>query len=131
MENIEINRHPVYSDYGADLDGNIYSFKFGKIRLIKDCAHPRGYRQFRISLNAYESKQYLIHRFVYECWTGEIIDSDLQCNHDDHDKTNNAFSNLSLMTDEQNREHREAAGRPTGGRAHKKYLQKQLQYEMD
>lgn len=131
MAHIEINRHPVYSDYGADLDGNIYSFKFGRIRLIKDSHHGRGYRQFRISFRRYEGKMYLVHRFVYECWTGEMIDADLQCNHNDHDKTNNAFSNLSLMTNEENKEHREAACRPTGGASHKKYLQKQLQYEMD
>lgn len=131
MAHIEINRHPIYSDYGADLDGNIYSFKLGRIRYMKAHPHPRGYRQFRVSLGRYETKPYLIHRFVYECWTGELIDADLQCNHNDHDKTNNAFSNLSLMTDAENREHREAAGRPTGGRAHKKYLQKQLEYEMD
>jgi hypothetical protein len=130
MADIEINRHPEYSDYGADLDGNIYSFKFGRIRLIRDGKHPRGYRQFRLSFGRYDSKMYLVHRFVYECWTKEIIDSDLQCNHNDHNKTNNAFYNLSLMTDAENREHREAAGRPTGGAAHKKYKLK-YGYEMD
>jgi hypothetical protein len=129
MENIEINRHPVYSDYGADLDGNIYSFKYGKIKQITHSRHGRGYRQFGLSLRG-EYKMYLVHRFVYECWTGKMIDPDLQCNHWDHNKTNNAFANLDLMTNQENKEHREAACRPTGGAAHKKYLQK-YGYEMD
>lgn len=129
MENLEIIRHPLYTDYGADLDGNIYSFKFGRVKQIVACRHGRGYRQFLVSHKG-NTKSYLVHRFVYECWTGEQISSDLQCNHWDHDKTNNAFANLSLMTNTENKEHREAAGRPTGGAAHKKYRQK-YGYDLD
>jgi len=129
MVNIEISRHPIYTDYGADLDGNPYSFKFGKKKRLAVCKHGRGYRQFRVS-NKGEYKMYLVHRFVYECWTGKIIDPSIQCNHWDHNKTNNTFANLDLMTNTQNKEHREASNRPTGGAAHKKYLKKHG-YEKD
>lgn len=43
----------------------------------------------------------LIHRLVYETFVGDIPEG-LQVNHIDEDKTNNALSNLNLMTCSEN-----------------------------
>ncbi len=109
MENIEIKRHPKYNHYGADIDGNIYSFKHNKVKEISKCPHKRGYQQFRISHNG-EYKMYLVHRFVYECWSEKMIDKDMQCHHIDHDKWNNAFSNLEIVTQLMNMHYGKMAG---------------------
>ncbi len=109
MENIEIKRHPRYSDYGADIDGNIYSFKAGKVKEMVKCPHGRGYQQFAIRQYG-EQKMYLVHRFVYECWTEKLIDTDLQCHHIDHDKTNNSLDNLQLVDQLMNMHYGKEAG---------------------
>jgi len=92
---LEIKPHPIYSDYGADIEGNIYSFKFNKIRQISKAAHTRGYQQFCIHENG-KGRMYLVHRFVKECHHGMIKDG-LQCHHIDHDKHNNTLDNLQLV----------------------------------
>jgi HNH endonuclease len=109
MENIEIKKHPRYSDYGADINGNIYSFKHGKVKQMQKCPHGRGYQQFVVSQYG-DHKMYLVHRFVYECWSEKMIDKDMQCHHIDHDKTNNAFENLEIVTQLMNMHYGKEAG---------------------
>jgi hypothetical protein len=53
---------------------------------------------------------YLVHRFVYECWTEKLIDTDLQCHHIDHDKTNNSLDNLQLVDQLMNMHYGKEAG---------------------
>ena len=101
MATLQIKKHPKYSDYGADADGNIYSFKFGKIKQLQHSHHKRGYRHFCIKQND-ESRMYLVHRFVYECLTEELISKGLQCHHIDHNKQNNSLDNLQLVTQLEN-----------------------------
>ena len=70
---LEIKTHPIYSDYGADIEGNIYSFKSNKIKEISKVTHGRGYHQFGIWLSIeHKQKMYLVHRFCYECFNGII-----------------------------------------------------------
>ena len=38
-------KHPIYKDYAADENGNIYSLKFEKIRLINPHENKLGYLQ--------------------------------------------------------------------------------------
>lgn len=102
MATLQIKKHPKYNDYGADIDGNIYSFKFGRIRQIQLGNHKRGYLQFKVSLSRVEGKMYLAHRFVYECLTEELIGTGWQINHIDHNKHNNSFDNIELVTQLQN-----------------------------
>ena len=90
----DLKKHPVFTDYASDIDGNIYSLKFNKVREITKVPHTRGYKQFCIH-NGYP-KMYLVHRFVYECHNGMIKDG-LQCHHIDHDKHNNSLDNLQLV----------------------------------
>ena len=102
MATLEIKKHPKYDEYGADIDGNIYSFKFKKIKQIALANHGRGYLQFRVSKSRQEGKMYLAHRFVYECWTEKLIGKGLQCHHIDHNKTNNSLDNIQLVTQIEN-----------------------------
>jgi hypothetical protein len=89
-----LKQHPVFTNYASDIDGNIYSLKFNKVKRLSKVNHTRGYQQFCIHDGF--PKMYLIHRFVYECHNGMIKDG-LQCHHIDHDKHNNSLDNLQLV----------------------------------
>jgi hypothetical protein len=91
----ELKKHPVFTTYASDIDGNIYSLKFNKVKQLTKVPHTRGYQQFCIHEKG-EGRMYLIHRFVYECHNGMIKDG-LQCHHIDHDKHNNSLDNLQLV----------------------------------
>lgn len=109
MNNKEIKKHPIYSDYGASEDGTIYSFKKGKIKEISVAPHGRGYQQFAVSQYG-EQKMFLVHRFVWECWNSVIIDKGMQCHHIDHDKCNNSLDNLEIVDQWMNMAYGKAAG---------------------
>jgi hypothetical protein len=105
----EIKKHPVFTDYASDIEGNCYSFKFGKIKELKKVKHSRGYHQLNLSIKG-KKKMYLCHRLIYECFNG-VIPKGLQVNHKDvDDKTNNHLHNLELATDFQNKQHAIANG---------------------
>jgi hypothetical protein len=103
----QLKPHPVFTTYASDIDGNIYSLKFNKVRQISKVAHTRGYQQFCIH-NGFP-KMYLVHRFVYECHNGMIKDG-LQCHHIDHDKHNNSLDNLQVVDQLDNMKYGKEAG---------------------
>jgi hypothetical protein len=45
---MELKKHPVFTNYASDIDGNIYSLKFNKVKQIIKVKHGRGYHQFSI-----------------------------------------------------------------------------------
>ena len=106
-------QHPTHKAYYATTDGEVMSFKTKVPKFIIQSPHGRGYTQFQVSLGK-ETKSYLTHRFVYECFYGLIDDETLQVHHIDHDKRNNALSNLALVTDWENKMHAKTAGRFIG-----------------
>lgn len=118
----QFEQHYFHKDYYATTDGEIISFKGKHPKFIIQCQHGRGYTQFVVSEKG-SVKSYLTHRFVYECFYGEIPEG-MQIHHIDHDKQNNELSNLQMVTDEENKLHAKNAGRKTGGARHKKYLNK-------
>lgn len=103
-----MKKHPVYKDYASDIDGNVYSLKHNKVKLIAKAPHTRGYQQFRVCIDG-KSKMYLVHRFVYECHYG-IISKGLQCHHIDHNKHNNSLDNLQVVNQFENMAAGKAAG---------------------
>lgn len=105
---IETRQHPIFKDYCADKDGNIYSTKFGKWRQIARAPHGRGYNQFSAQQSGY-MKSYLWHRFVWECWNG-MIPKGMQINHIDCDKTNNKLENLEVVDQWENMRKGKEAG---------------------
>ena len=106
-------QHFEHKDYYATTDGEILSFKGKQPRFIIQCKHGRGYTQFIVCNGKGKVKSYLTHRFVYECFYGEIPEG-MQIHHIDHDKQNNVLDNLQMVTDAENKMHAKKAGRKTG-----------------
>lgn len=98
-----IKRHPLYTDYGADEDGNIYSFNpyYRKTRgcpfklklyIDSDGYHTVSVRTARGRLGKY--KVVKAHRFVYECYYQKILPSNIDIDHIDFNRLNNKIHNL-------------------------------------
>lgn len=120
-------QHFEHKKYFATSDGEVISFKGRNPKFITQCKHGRGYTQFQASLGTGKyTKSFLTHRFVYECFYGEIPEG-MQIHHIDHDKQNNALDNLQMVTDEENKLMAKLASRKTGGLMHKRYLNKTKQ----
>lgn len=118
----QFEQHYLHLDYYATTDGEVISFKGKQPKFIIQCRHGRGYTQFLVSEKG-KQKSYLTHRFVYECFYGEIPEG-MQIHHIDHNKENNKLDNLQMVTDEENKLHSKLAGRKTGAARHKKFLNK-------
>ena len=93
--------HPIYTNYGCSTDGHIIN----RNRLIprKGRLHLTGYLQTTVR-NQNGIKNFYVHRFVYECFNGNIPDK-MQINHIDSNKQNNFINNLELVTHLENMKH--------------------------
>ena len=89
-----IAQHPIFTNYGAKEDGTILNLR--TMRNLKPWMNNRGYLRVCVCLNK-KRKKYLLHRFVYECFRGEIP-PELQVDHIDNNKKNNCIDNLQLLT---------------------------------
>ena len=88
--------HPIFSNYAASKDGEILNVKTG--RILKKNLTDHGYYQFKISdKNLIKPKNYLIHRFEWECVRG-VIPEGFVIDHIDSVRTNNKIKNLQLLT---------------------------------
>ena len=85
-----IAQHPICKKYGAKEDGTILNLR--TMRNIKPQINIRGYLQVSVCLNK-KRKTYKHHRFVYECFRGDIP-PELQVDHIDNNKVNNHIDNL-------------------------------------
>ena len=90
--------HPFHYNYYSSKEGEIYSKKSNKI--LKLQKHPAGYLIFKIS-NKSKGKSYYVHRYVYECFYGNIP-KDKEVDHIDNNKINNNIKNLQLLTPKEN-----------------------------
>lgn len=86
--------HFKHVHYKANLSGNVLG-QFG--RILKPKLSKSGYCEITIRGN-----YYLLHRFIYEVFTGKVIPEGLQINHIDGNKSNNQFANLQLVTPSEN-----------------------------
>lgn len=89
-----------YDNYEIYDDGRIWSYKRNKF--LKPQTVKGGYKIVRLFDNEGKPKYYLLHRVVYETFSGEPIPNNLQCNHISEDKTDCSFSNLNLLSPKQN-----------------------------
>ena len=88
--------HPIFSNYAASKDGEILNVKTG--RILKQNLSRHGYYQFKISdKNLIKPKNYLIHRFEWDCVRG-VIPEGFVIDHIDSVRTNNKIKNLQLLT---------------------------------
>jgi hypothetical protein len=104
----DLKPHPVFTEYASTKEGDVYSFKSGKIKLLAKVNHSRGYNHYALRLCG-KVYMYLNHRFTWECFNG-MIEKELQINHIDHDKKNNHLDNLELVTGYENMQKGKAAG---------------------
>ena len=99
FQNIKFYIHPIYSQYSARKNGQILINNRKKIlKLGSKCAN--GYKYFTLYAGNI-SKSYLVSRFVYECFKGNIPD-DKEVDHIDNNKENNSIKNLQLLTHKEN-----------------------------
>lgn len=89
-----------YDNYDVYEDGRIYSYKRNKF--LKPQTRPNGYQQVKLVDNEGNAKWHLVHRVVWEAFSGEPIPSGMQINHIDEKKDNNIRSNLELVSPKQN-----------------------------
>lgn len=97
---IERKMFKDFTKYEIYEDGRIWSYsrkKFLKPRTNKD-----GYQQVALSDNEGKTKNYLVHRVVWEAVTGEPIPEGYEINHITEDKTENSFCSLNLMSHKEN-----------------------------
>ena len=89
-----------YTKYEVFEDCKIWSYSHKK--WLKPVANKYGYKIVCLSDNEGKQKTYLLHRVIYETFSGEQIPNNLQCNHISEDKTYCSFSNINLLSPKQN-----------------------------
>ena len=100
IDGVKYYKHPVFSNYAANKDGDIYSLKRKKI--INKNKDSDGYLFFIICNKKLEKpKNYLQHRFVYEVFKGPIPHG-FEVDHIFPVKSDNRIKNLQLLTHKQN-----------------------------
>ena len=91
--------HPIYEKYAANKYGEIMNVRIRKPMLGKN--NNNGYFRFCIFISKNKVKNYLVHRFIYECFYG-LIESDKHINHINFIRTDNRLKNLELVTTSEN-----------------------------
>ena len=100
IKNIDYWKHPVYDLYAADMDGNVINIE--KKVPMRGNKLPNGYLRIMVRRKNHKSrKNYLVHRFVYECIFG-IIPAGMVIDHLNSDKEDNSLINLQLVTTKEN-----------------------------
>ena len=94
--------HPIYTNFGANKFGQIYNKKTKRVSI--GCISNSGYMKKTLNQIGLLPKKYFIHRFVYECFNGDIPPN-YEINHIDSNKQNNCIKNLELMTRSENAKH--------------------------
>src|SRR5262245_26270880 len=93
---------PGFPGYRVSRLGAVKSLKRGG-RTLAQFQGKDGYWSLNLYKNGHPT-HFLIHRLVALCWIGEIP-PEMQVNHKDGNKSNNAVSNLEIVTGAQNRWH--------------------------
>ena len=92
--------HPIYNLYAADCDGNV-------INVIKQVPNKGkkkydGYMRFSIRKHGQSGvKNYLVHRFIWECHNG-VIEKGSEIDHINNIRDDNRLCNLQLLTHQKN-----------------------------
>ena len=94
--------HHIYTNFGANKYGQIYNKKTNRC-IIRNLL-PTGYLKTSLNQIGLTPKYLLVHRFVYECYHGNIPDG-MQINHIDSNRQNNCIHNLEVVTQSENLQH--------------------------
>ena len=130
MKRESLYEHPVDKGYACDEDGNVYSFKNGKIRKMKPRMDRYGYLSFSVYKNGKWVVQPLVHRFVWECIKGEILEG-YDIDHINYKRDDNRIENLLAIPASENRARKSEEGKKRIGESAKKACSKPvLQFGM-
>ena len=100
IDGVKFYKHPEFSNYAANKDGDVINLKTKKI--MNKCKNNSGYLFFGIyNKKLKKPKSYSQHRFVYEVFKGKIP-SNFEIDHINENKTDNRIKNLQLLTHQQN-----------------------------
>ena len=86
-------KHPIYDRYEVSREGIV--------RHVVNKKDIGGYLQIVVRDHG-TIKNYLKHRFIFECFHGKINDVKLVVDHINNIKTDNRLQNLQLITQSQN-----------------------------
>ena len=95
-------KHPVFSNYAANKNGEVLNAKTGRIIRMSKSGH--GYLKFSLSDKQKKLEKtitYYNHRFVFEVFKGPIPKC-LEIDHINGIKSDNRIKNLQLLTHNQN-----------------------------
>ncbi len=97
-----------FPDYEVSNTGKVWSHCRGNGRWLKSFPNDNGYLTVRVWRDN-KGKTRLVHQLVAEVWVPNPHNYP-HVNHMDGDKTNNHYTNLEWVTDQQNRKHAYATG---------------------
>jgi len=90
-----------FSNYYCDESGNIFKNKLGEFIPRSHWIDRDNYHRIMMYNDSGKRKSMGVHRVVYSCFVGDLIDG-LTVDHNDNDKKNNHFSNLVQMSFSEN-----------------------------
>ena len=100
FDGVKFYKHPVFSNYAANKNGDILSLKSERILKMRD--NGIGYLYFSIcDKRIGKPKNYTQHRFVYEVFKGPIPKF-FEIDHLNSIRKDNRIKNLQLLTHNQN-----------------------------
>lgn len=93
-----------FVDYGVDTEGNVYSFKYNKIKILKPGWAKRrgGYLFVRLTDNRGNKKNLFVHRLVAMAFI-PCDDFTLEVNHINRNQQDNRIDNLEWMESKKNK----------------------------
>lgn len=99
----EIKKIKGFNDYCVTTNGDVYSFKGNKPKLLKAGTNRGGYKYVNLSLNgkAYNKR---VHRLVAEAFIPNPLNKSF-VNHISKDKQDNSVDNLEWVTSRENNTH--------------------------
>ena len=100
INNCIYKTHPIYDLYAGSKDGYV-------IHIVKQKPNfgnrmSNGYIACQVRRHGQSGfKNYLVHKFIYECFNG-VIPNGMQVDHKDDNRENNKLCNLQLLTPSEN-----------------------------
>lgn len=95
---------PKYEEYFASTTGKIKSTKQGRCLILRPCTDRKGYLQVCLYGKS-KPKVVRVHKVIAWTFLNNLKYTELQVNHIDGIKSNNALTNLELVTPSENLKH--------------------------